>query len=90
MKKIKLFSLFAAILFAGSAMADSYIPTAVHKVAADEILYTASGNTTVSAGKTAGWIVIPNEGYSSKTPLDLDGNKVYRSNCSLKKSSISL
>lgn len=74
MKKIKLFSLFAAALFAGSAMAASYIPTAVHEVVADEILYTASGNETVTAGKTAGWIVIPSEGYSSKTPLDLDGN----------------
>ena len=76
MKKIKLYFLIAAALFTGSAMATSYIPTAVHKVVADEILYTASGNATVSAGKNAKWIVIPSESYSSKTPLDLDGTKL--------------
>lgn len=76
MKKIKLFSLCAAALFAGSVMAKSYIPTAVHEVGADEILYTAKDNATVSAGKTAGWIVIASEGYSDKKPLDLDGNQL--------------
>lgn len=57
-------------------MAASYIPTTVHEVTGDEILYTASGNEIVAAGKTAGWIVIPNENYTSKTPLDLDGTKL--------------
>ena len=76
MKKTKLYFLLTALLFAGSAMAASYIPTTVHEVVADEILYTASGNATVSAGKTAGWIVIPAESYSNKAPLDLDGNKL--------------
>ncbi|MGN1239652.1 MAG: bacterial Ig-like domain-containing protein, partial [Paludibacteraceae bacterium] len=52
------------------------IPTTVHEVVADEILYTAENNTTITAGKTAGWIIIPTEGYSSKTPLDLDGTKL--------------
>ena len=74
MKKIKLFSLVAAALFAGSTMAaTSYIPTKVHEVVVDEILYTASGNTTIAAGKDAGWIVIPAESYKDQTPLDLDG-----------------
>ena len=76
MKKIKLFSLVAAALFAGSVMAKSYIPTEVHEVVADEILYTAKDNATVSAGKTAGWIVIPSESYKDQTPLDLNGNKL--------------
>lgn len=76
MKKTKLYFLLTALLFAGSAMAASYIPTAVHEVVADEILYTASGNATVTAGKTAGWIVIPSESYSDKTPLDLGGTKL--------------
>lgn len=76
MKKTRLYFLLTALLFAGSAMAASYIPTAVHEVVADEILYTASGNATVSAGKTAGWIKIPSESYSDKTPLDLDGTKL--------------
>lgn len=76
MKKTRLYFLLTALLFAGSAMAASYIPTTVHEVVADEILYTASGNATVSAGKTAGWIFIPSESYSNKAPLDLDGNKL--------------
>lgn len=76
MKKTRLYFLLTALLFAGSTMAASYIPATVHEVVADEILYTASGNETVSAGKTAGWIVIPSEGYSNKTPLDLDGTKL--------------
>lgn len=76
MKKIKLYFLIAAALFTGSAMATSYIPTAVHEVVTDEILYTASENATVSAGKTAGWIVIPAESYAEQKPLDLDGNEL--------------
>ena len=76
MKKTRLYFLLTALLFAGSTMATSYIPTAVHEVVADEILYTASGNETVTAGKTKGWIVIPAESYSSKKPLDLDGNQL--------------
>lgn len=76
MKKTKLYFLLTALLFAGSAMADSYIPTAVHEVVADEILYTADKNATVSAGKEAGWIVIPAESYSTKTPLDLNGTQL--------------
>ena len=79
MKKTKLYFLFTALLFAGSAMAaetTSYIPTAVHEVVADEILYTVSGNETVDAGETAGWIVFPYEGYSDQKPLDLDGSQL--------------
>lgn len=71
MKKIKLFSLFAAALFAGSAMAASYIPQGVKEVTKNTIVYAADvpmGNNYTPASS---WIGCPTTNNINET------NKAY-------------
>ena len=74
MKKIKLFSLVAAALFAGStiAVAASYIPQGVKEVTENVVVY-ASDITSAGEASTD-WVVVPGYGTESKTYTNTNGD----------------
>ena len=72
MKKIKLFSLFAAALFAGSAMAASYIPQGVKEVTENVVVYAS--DITSAGDATKDWVVVPGYGTESKTYTNTNGD----------------
>ena len=72
MKKIKLFSLFAAALFAGSAMAASYIPQGVKEVTENVVVYAS--DITSAGDATKDWVVVPAFGTETKTYTNTNGD----------------
>ena len=73
MKKIKLFSLVAATLFAGSAMAaTSYIPQGVKEVTENVVVYAS--DITSAGDATKDWVVVPAFGTETKTYTNTNGD----------------
>lgn len=72
MKKIKLFSLVAAALFAGSSMAASYIPQGVKEVT-DNVVVFASDIKSAGTASTD-WVVVPSFGTETKAYTNTNGD----------------
>ena len=72
MKKIKLFSLVAAALFAGSSMAASYIPQGVKEIT-DNVVVFAS-DITSAGDATKDWVVVPTYTQEQKSYTNTNGD----------------